>query len=268
MSTATMVASQTRYNLIASLRSGASIALGIAMPILFFVGASALFGTEALGGDNPVEVRGAGEVADLRTFYVGGFIAYAIIYTAFVTLLPELVEARESGFLKRLLGTPLRLGTYVAAKALIVVAMCLVSVTLILLIARFAFGVETRAAALVGIAVYLILGCVMFVSLAFGATSIVRNVSGAQGLSNGVGIGLALVSGVFFAPTLLPEAIFDVASWLPLQPLANGFQALYVTGATGVNIELREVGVLLGWTALGVVVIAVRGFRWQPRQHR
>jgi ABC-2 type transport system permease protein len=268
MSTLTMVASQTRFNLIASLRSGASIALGIAMPIAFFVGASALFGTEALGGNNPVEVRGAGEVIDLRTFYVGGFMAYAVIYTAFVTLLPELIEARESGFLKRLLGTPLRLGTFVAAKTLIVVAMCVVSVTLILLIARFAFGVETRAAALVGIAFYLLLGCVMFVSLAFGATSIVRNVSGAQGLSNALGIALALISGVFFAPTLLPEAIFNIASWLPLQPLANGFQALYVTGATGVNIELRDVGVLLGWALLGSAMIVVRGFRWQPRQHR
>ena len=268
MSTLTMVGSQTRYNLIASIRSGTSIAVGIIMPILFFIGASALFGTEALGGDQPVEVRGAGEVADLRTFYVGGFMAYAIIYTAFVTLLPELVEARETGFLKRLRGTPLNLWTYVAAKAVIVLAMCLVSVTLILLIARFAFGVETPAVALVGIAAYLLLGCIMFVTLAFGTTSIVRNVSGAQGLSNALGIALALISGVFFAPSLLPAAIFDVASWLPLQPLASGFQALYVTGASGVNIELRDVGVMLGWTVLGVVAIAVRGFRWQPRQHR
>jgi len=268
MSTMTMVTSQTRYNLIASLRSGTSIAVGIVMPIVFFVGAAALFGSAALGGDIPVEVRGAGETPDLRTFYLGGFMAYAIIYTAFVTLLPEIIEARESGFLKRLHGTPLRLATYVAAKTLIVLAMCVISVVLLTLIARFAFGVETRVAAIGGIAIYVALGTAMFVCLAFGVTSFVRNQSGAQGLSNALGIGLALVSGVFFAPSLLPEAVQDVAQWLPLQPLANGFQSLYVVGASGLSIDLRDVGLLVAWALVGVLAVAIRGFRWQPKQHR
>lgn len=101
-----MVASQTRYYLIATMRAGTSIAVGIVMPVLFFIGAALLFGSEALGGNTPVEVRGAGEVPDLRTFYVGGFMAYAIIYTAFVVLLPDMVDYRERGLLKRLRGTP------------------------------------------------------------------------------------------------------------------------------------------------------------------
>jgi len=268
MSTMTMVASQTRYNLTASVRSGTSIAVGIVMPIVFFVGAAALFGSAALGGDMPVEVRGSGQAPDLRTFYVGGFMAYAIIYTAFVTLLPEIIEARESGFLKRLHGTPVRLSTYVAAKALIVLAMCSISVLVLMIIARFAFGIETRAAAIGGIALYVVLGSATFVALAFGATSFVRNQSGAQGLSNALGIGLALVSGVFFAPNLLPDAVQDVAQWLPLQPLANGFQSLYVVGASGLSIDMRDVGVLVAWALVGVLAVAIRGFRWQPKLRR
>jgi ABC-2 type transport system permease protein len=268
MSATTMVVSQTRYNLIATLRAGTSIALGIIMPVVFYIGASFLFGSEALGGDNPVEVRGAGEVPDLRTFYVGGFMAYAIIYTAFVALLPDMVDYRERGLLKRLRGTPLPLWAFITARTVIVLAVSIVSIGLLALLAVTVFDIPTRAAAWGGITFFVVLGCLTFVSLAFAATSFVRNQSGAQGLSNAIGIALAMISGVFFAPSLLPDPVQTVAQFFPLQPLANGFQSLYVTGATGLTIDLRDIGILAAWALVGVIVIALRGFRWQPVQQR
>jgi len=268
MSTVTMVASQTRYNLIATMRAGTSIAVGIVMPVLFFLGAAFLFGSEALGGNTPIEVRGAGETPDLRTFYVGGFMAYAIIYTAFVVLLPDMVDYRERGLLKRLRGTPLPLWAFIAARTLIVLVMSFVSIGLLALLALTVFDIPTRPAAWGGIAVFVLLGCLTFVSLAFAATSFVRNQSGAQALSNAIGIILALISGVFFAPSLLPDPVQTVAQFLPLQPLANGFQSLYVNGATGLTIDLRDIGILAAWAPVSVIVIALRGFRWQPVQQR
>lgn len=267
MSTMTMVASQTRYNLTATLRAGVSIGLGVVMPVLFFLGASFLFGSEALGGDNPVEVS-AGEVPNLRTFYLGGFMAYAIIYTAFVALLPDMVDFRERGFLKRLRGTPLPLWVFITARTLIVLLVSLVGIGLLALLAVTVFDIPTRPAAWGAIAVYGVVGCLTFVSLAFAATQFVRNQSGAQGLSNAVGIILAMISGVFFNPALLPEAVQTVAQFLPLQPLAAGFQSLYVTGASGFAIDLRDLGILAAWALVGVIVIALRGFRWQPVQKR
>ena len=41
MSGATILVSQTRHNLVATARSGAVIALGVLMPLVFFVGAAA-----------------------------------------------------------------------------------------------------------------------------------------------------------------------------------------------------------------------------------
>ena len=268
MSTATIFVSQTRYNLLATVRAGSAIALGIIMPVVFYLGASALFGSDAMGGDTAVEVRGAGEAPDLRTFYVGGFMAYAVIYTAFVALLPEVVDIRERGLLKRLRGTPLPLPAFVAARFAIALLITTIGVVVIAVLGSVAFGVSTPASAITGLVVYTLAGTTTFACLAFAATSITRTQSGAQGLSNGVGIILAMISGVFFAPDILPEAVRSIAQFLPLEPLANGYQSQYVTDASGVGLDARNLAILAGWALAAVALVALRGFRWQPQQQR
>ena len=268
MSAATIFVSQTRYNLLATVRAGSAIALGIVMPVVFYLGASALFGSDAMGGDTPVEVRDAGEAPDLRTFYVGGFMAYAVIYTAFVALLPDVVDIRERGLLKRLRGTPLPLASFVAARFAIALLITTIGVVLIAVLGSVAFGVSTPTTAITGLVVYTLAGTITFACLSFAATSITRTQSGAQGLSNGIGIILAMISGVFFAPDILPEAVRSIAQFLPLEPLANGYQSQYVTDASGVGLDLRNLGTLAAWTLAAVALVALRGFRWQPRQQR
>lgn len=268
MSAATVFVSQTRYQLLANIRAGSSIAVGVIMPVVFFLGASALFGSAALGGDSPVDIRGAGEVPDLRTFYVGGFMAYASLYTAFVALLPELVDMRERGLLKRLRGTPLPLSAFIAARFAIAVAITTVGVAAIAVCGWAVFGVATRVETLVALVVYTLAGTITFVCMGFAAATITRSVSGAQGLSNGVGIIFAMISGVFFAPNFLPEAARSVARFLPLEPLANGYQSLYVTDASGVGLDASNLAVLGAWAFVAVGAVALAGFRWKPRQHR
>ena len=268
MSAATVFVSQTRYNLLATVRAGSAIALGIVMPVVFYLGASALFGSAAMGGDTPVEVRDAGETPDLRTFYVGGFMAYAGIYTAFVALLPEVVDIRERGMLKRLHGTPLPLPTFVAARFAIALLITTIGVVMTALLGSVAFGVNTPATAITGLVAYTLAGTITFSCLAFAATSITRTQSGAQGLSNGVGIILAMISGVFFAPDILPEAVRSIAHCLPLEPVANGYQSQYITGASGIGLHARNLGILAAWTLAAVALVALRGFRWQPQQQR
>jgi ABC-type multidrug transport system permease subunit len=268
MSAATIIVSQTRYNLLATTRAGSAIALGIVMPVVFYLGASALFGSEALGGDNPVEVRNAGETPNLRAFYVGGFMAYAVIYAAFVALLPDIVDIRERGLLKRLRGTPLPLSAFVAARFVIALLITTIGVTFIAALGWVVFDVPTRAAALVGLAVYTLAGTVTFACLAVAATTITRTQSGAQGLSNGIGIVLAMISGVFFEPSILPDAVRTIAQVLPLEPLANGYQSQYTTDAAGVSLDPRNLAILAAWTLAAVALVALRGFRWKPHQQR
>jgi len=268
MSSATIFVSQTRYNLLATVRAGSAVTLGIIMPVVFYLGASALFGSDAMGGDTPVDVRGAGEAADLRTFYVGGFMAYAVMYAAFVALWPDVVDIRERGLLKRLRGTPLPLSSFVAARFAIALLTTTIAVVVIAVLGSVVFGVSTSASAIAGLVVYTLAGTITFACLAFAAMSITRTQSGAQGLSNGVGIILAMISGVFFAPDILPEAVSSIAQFLPLEPLANGYQSQYVSDASGIVPDARNLGILAVWTVAAVALVAWRGFRGKPRQQR
>jgi ABC-type multidrug transport system permease subunit len=77
-----------------------------------------------------------------------------------------------------------------------------------------------------------------------------------------------MISGVFFAPSILPEAVGDVARYLPLEPLANGYQSLYVTDASGFGLDAGNIAILVAWALAAIAVVAVRGFRWKPFQQR
>lgn len=268
MSVTAVFVSQTRYNLVATVRAGAAIAVGIVMPVVFYLGGSALFGSDAIGGDAPVDVRGAGQTPDLRTFFVGGFMAYAVIYAAFVGFLPELVDIRERGLLKRLRGTPLPLSAFVAARFAIALLITTIGVIAIAVLGWAVFGIDTRPEAVVGLVTYTLAGTVTFVCLGFAATTITRSQSGAQGLSNAIGIMLAMISGVFFEPGFLPHVVRTVAQVFPLEPLANGYQSLYVTDASGLGLDARNLGLLGAWTLAAIAVVALRGFQWKPRQQR
>ena len=115
---------------------------------------------------------------------------------------------------------------------------------------------------------YTLAGTVTFACLAVAATTITRTQSGAQGLSNGIGIVLAMISGVFFEPSILPDAVRSIAQILPLEPLANGYQSQYVTDAAGVSLDPRNLAILAAWTLAAVALVALRGFRWKPHQQR
>jgi ABC-2 type transport system permease protein len=77
---------------------------------------------------------------------------------------------------------------------------------------------------------------------------------------------------VIFLPVVLisidvahdPAFLRGVAEALPLAQLIDGLSAAMVTGK-GIGDELSALGVLVVWTALGVV-LAIRGFSWEQRR--
>ncbi|MGB9373771.1 MAG: ABC transporter permease [Jiangellales bacterium] len=268
MNAGSALLSQSRYNLLASLRTGSSVAVGIVLPVALYLGMSLLFGSESLGGDNPVPVRGAGDAPDLRTFLVGGFMAYAALYSGFVALTPELVEIRERGLLKRLRGTPMPLSIFVAARLTIALLITALAVAAIGLLGWAVFGITPQASVIVPLVVYTVVGTVTFTFLGFALATLVRSSATAQGVTNAVALVLAMISGVFFSTEALPEAVTTAAQVLPLEPLANALQALYVPGAEDVGLDPRNLGVLAAWALVAVAVVALRGFHWQPRLAR
>ncbi len=267
MSAVTILLSQTRYQTRAAARSGLSLGLGVLLPVVLFLGMSALFSLEGFDGDAPVAIRGGDQVPTMQAYFTGGFMAYAVLYGGFATLLPELVALREQGVLKRLRGTPLPLGAFVGAKVLTTLMTTAVTVTLIGVLARLVFGVALRAEAVIGLVAALLLGTVTFVCLAFAGATISRSSNGASGLANGVAITLAMLSGVFFPMTMLPDGVSAAVQVLPLEPLGHAFQSLYAVGSGGPGLDPRDLAALAAWALVGFVIARAR-FRWDPRQRR
>lgn len=267
MTAVAVLLSQTRFQLLATVRGGASLVVGVLLPVSLFVGLGLLIGGDGFGGDGGVVLRGSVVLPDQQTAYVGGFVGYGIMYSAFVALLPELVTLRESGTLKRLRITPLRLATFVLARCLVTLLVTATCVALLLLTSRLVFGISLRPTALLAIAVYTVLGTLMFTSLAFAATTVITSNGGAQGLANLVGIGLAFVSGVFLSLSLLPDVVGQVTRWLPLEPLVHGAQQLFSDTSSGVGLDLLDLGVLAAWAVAGSVIATV-GFHWDPQGSR
>lgn len=258
-----LLVSQARYSIIASLRSRHTLSMGAIVPIVMFLGMCVVFGGMEWAGE-PAAVRGAGQVDDLKTFYVGAFMAYAVMYGAFGSFVVGLTNLRQNGVLKRLRGTPLPLWTFVLAQFLVVFLVAALAVIGLWLIAGLLYGIDIEAAALVGVAGYLVVGTLSFVCITFAATCIVGSVTGAQGLSHLAALALAMTSGVFFRIDLLPDIVRSVAEVFPLEPLVNGFQSLYATGTTGVGLDVGNLIVLGSW-GFGSLLVALRFFRWDPQ---
>ena len=87
---------------------------------------------------------------------------------------------------------------------------------------------------------------------------------GSRGESTGdVAVLLSFVSSIFVPVDQLPGWLAEIGRIFPLYHVATGVQtALGTAGDT--SLRAGNVAVLLAW-AVGGVIVAARGFRWEPR---
>ncbi len=221
------------------------------LPIVFLVLLGSVYGDERIEG-----VRAA-------TYLVAGLLGYGVVATAFAGLAITLVIRRESGVLKRVRGTPLPAGVYLAAvigSTLVVIALEAVAQ---LLVGRFLLDASWPAAP-GSLAVALLCGAVVFSALGLAITGAVRSAEGSSAFVNAIYLPLAFVSGVFFSVESLPGFLEAIAEVSPLTYLLELLRAAFVDGS-GLDAAATEVALLAGWGAAGAAV-ALRWFRWEPRE--
>src|SRR5581483_10670231 len=100
--------------------------------------------------------------AKASTYCVPGLSALAIIAASFVNLVISITALRESGVLKRRRSTPVSAWVLIAGRMLTAVSISLASMTLLLLVGRFAYGVHLPSRTIAGVAVTAIVGSVTF----------------------------------------------------------------------------------------------------------
>ena len=201
----------------------------------------------------------ANEQANLDVI-VPGIAGMSVMSATFSALAHNMVFLREQGILKRIRGTPLPGGAYLAGVAANAITNTVLQVGLVILAGRAFFGTgwpEHWAQLLVFVAA----GVVCFASLGVALSHAIPNVESAAAYVNAVFLPAIVISGVFYDAENAPDILRDIAQVLPLKHVIDGLSGAIVTGET----HWSALGVIALWAALGVT-LAIRGFSWDSRR--
>jgi ABC-2 type transport system permease protein len=249
-----LVLHQSRYDLRGFIRNRQARFFTLALPLLFLVIFVSIFGNDYVG-DTHIKAS---------TYYVPGISALAIIAASFVNLVISIVVLREEGILKRRRATPMPAWALIAGRTLMAIGVSLVSMIVLLLVGRFAYGVRLPTRTIPGVAITAVVGSISFCVLAYAFSSAIANEDAAQPMVQAVMLPLYFISGVFIPPTQIPSWLHHVAQIFPVEHLANGLHHAYDPATTGIGIVWSDIGVLALWGAIGLAV-ALRRFSWLPK---
>ncbi|MBT8163027.1 MULTISPECIES: ABC transporter permease [Arthrobacter] len=233
------------------------------MPVVLYVVFGVSFSSS--GGDQVV-YDGLPLEARTRTF--GGVLVFALMAVAFANVAIGLAIRRGIGLYRRLRTS--------AASPVVVIAGFLANsaITSLLVIGVVAaigisvFHVEIPGSAVGPGLLALALGMICFMSLGIALSLLPPNAETAVPIVNVVYFPLAFISGVFFEMPL-SDGLKSVVDMLPVRPVLDLLMRSLATGAFPERWD--ELGILFGWTIIGLLVSA-RWFRWaserEPRSPR
>jgi ABC-2 type transport system permease protein len=212
------------------------------LPLLLLVLVAAAFA----GDDDELEVL------------VPGVAGMGVLATTFTALAFNLTLLRDERILKRIRGTPMPAGAYLAGLVGSAALNALLQVALVVAIGSLAFGVAWPQDPLL-LLLFTLLGVVCFASLGVAFSHAIPNEDAAPAYTNAVFLPLIFISGVFYSEDELPQALKAVAEVLPLKHLIDGLSQAIVGGGGDAAAAAAVVG---AW-AIGGIGLAVRYFRWE-----
>ena len=212
------------------------------LPLLLLV----LIATAFAGDDSELEIL------------IPGVAGMGVLATTFTSLAFNLTLLRDEGVLKRIRGTPMPAGAYLAGLVGSATLNALLQVALVVAIGNLLYGVDWPQDPLL-LAAFTLLGVVCFAALGVAFSHLIPNEDAAPAYTNAVFLPLIFISGVFYSADDLPDALRAIAEALPLKHLIDGLSEAIVGG--GGDVGTAAV-VVAAWAAAGLF-LAVRFFRWE-----
>jgi ABC-2 type transport system permease protein len=200
---------------------------------------------------------------DALNVIVPGIAGMSVMSTTFSALAMNLTALREQGILKRMRGTPLPSGSYLAALAANAVTNAAIQIVIVILAGKLFFGIPWPRDYL-ELVVFVAAGVACLASLGVAFSHVIPNFDSAPAFVNVVFLPVIFVSGVFYDAENAPAWLRDIGRALPLTHLIDGLRGAMVTGASLAD-NAGSLGVIGLWTLLGAV-FAVRGFSWEARR--
>jgi ABC-2 type transport system permease protein len=202
-------------------------------------------------------------------YYLPAMIAAGILLSGVQNLAVDIAGEKSDGTLKRLGGTPLPVVSYFIGKMGQVIVTSILQIALLLLVARFAFGVAlpTDPDAWLRFAWIYLLGIVTSAVLGIALSSVPRTGKSATAVIIPIVLVLQFISGVYLAFNLLPVWLQNIASIFPLKWIAQGMRSVFLPA----SFEAQEPSgswqfglmalVLSLWLVAGIVTCRLT-FRW------
>ncbi|HSJ29746.1 MAG TPA: ABC transporter permease [Acidimicrobiia bacterium] len=204
----------------------------------------------------PVELTGveaANRQLDLTTFFVAGMAVFFLFFTVQFGV-TSLLEERREGTMARLLAAPIPRSAIVAAKALVSMALGVVSMFVLIVASTLMLGAEWGNP--IGVALLVLAGVVSAVGVMAIVAAFARTPEGAGNLQAVLAVGLGMLGGIFFPTPLGDGLLSNLALLTPHRWFMTGLGDL--AGGGGFEVVLPSVAALLGF---GLVTAAIAGIR-------
>lgn len=244
-------------------RQGDSVFFTFLFPLLMLTIFATAFSAQSFGTDD------AGESLSAADYYLPGMLAAGLLLSGVQNLAIDIAVERSDGTLKRLAGTPLPVVSYFIGKLGQVLVTGAAQAVLLLVVARFVFGVSLpdTAEAWGTFAWVFLLGVSTSAVLGIALSRIPRTGKSATAVIIPITLVLQFISGVYLAFTDLPTWLQNIASVFPLKWMAQGMRSVFLPSgyeqleAGGVwNLEGVAIVTAL-WLVVGLVICRVT-FRW------
>ncbi len=236
-------------------RDLSSVFFAVAFPVILV----AVIPTVNGGGDREMPTG-----QPLGTFFAATMAIYGAAVTAYVNMPQGLAEDRERGVLKRMRATPLPTWALLSGRILGALVVSLLTLAGIVILAAVMYRPPVPPGWPAGVITFVV-ATVCFAVVGLAVATLVRTAQAGVGVALGTLLPLSFISDIFVVGVTFP-AWLDTIAWIfPLRHASRAMTDVTVPGAGAWDLAWQHLGVMLAWTAVGALVIALR-FRWESSE--
>ncbi|WP_057773721.1 ABC transporter permease [Cytobacillus dafuensis] len=173
-----------------------------------------------------------------------------------------MIEMRRNGLLKRLMLTPISMGTFGLSQTLVRLILSIIQIIILTFIGVFFFKASLHLNILSFLIVFIV-GTITFSAFGFMISAFTKSMDGYMGLANIFSLLMMFLSGIFFELSMLPSYIKPIAVISPLTYFANGIRDSMVYGIGIMNSSFWvNIGVLVLW-GIATFAVGAKFFKWR-----
>jgi ABC-2 type transport system permease protein len=201
-----------------------------------------------------------GQNTTYTDFLVPGIIALSIMQTGIFSVAFAFVQQKQTGVLRRLMATPMRVSEFLAAQVSTRLIMAAVQVVILVAVAVVAFHFRL-AGNVIELLMACILGSAIFIAVGFAISGYASDEQAVPAIANIIVLPMMFLSGIFFPRDSMPGWLHRISDFLPLTYVTDAIRSVSVNGSHLWNLGPDVIGIAV-WLMI-TVVLAIRLFRWE-----